>query len=66
MVFFVHPEQILQKWYLPRKFFGGNPFSNKVSVHMRTPKFFEAYASAYAKMSSPDQMLGRAEVKKVP
>lgn len=33
-----------------RKFVGGNPFKNNVSVHMRTPKFLELNASAYGKI----------------
>ena len=32
-----------------RKFVRGNPYKIKVLVHMRTPKLFEVYASAYAK-----------------
>ena len=34
-----------------RKFVRGrNPFKNKVSVQMYTPKFFEVNASAYSKI----------------
>ena len=44
---------IISKWHFAneiskRKFVRGNPFKNKASVHMRTPKFFEAYSKIKA------------------
>ena len=35
-----------------RKYLKGNPFKNKVSLHMRTLKFLEAYACAYAEIQA--------------
>ena len=43
---------ILSKYCNKRKYLRANPFKNKVSVHMRTPKFFQVYAFVCANIKA--------------